>query len=102
MSEWLGLADKVCVVTGAVGGMGTKICAALAGQKATVVALDMDQEKTAALVTDLINTYHIAGLAVNCDVTKEASVQRAVDQVKDTFGRVDVVINTAGILKFDP
>ncbi|AKP65051.1 short-chain dehydrogenase oxidoreductase [Levilactobacillus koreensis JCM 16448] len=102
MTEWLGLEDKVCVVTGAVGGMGTRICEALAEQKATVVALDMDQTKTAELVTKLINDDHIAGLAVNCDVTKEASVQRAVDQVKDTFGRVDVVINTAGILKFDP
>ncbi|MGO1971167.1 MAG: SDR family NAD(P)-dependent oxidoreductase [Levilactobacillus brevis] len=102
MSDWLGLKDKVCVVTGAVGGMGVQICQALAAQQATVVALDMDQAKVADLVTQLINEEHIAGLAVSCDVTKETSVQHAVDQVKDTFGHVDVVINTAGILKFDP
>jgi len=100
--SWLGLKDKVCVVTGAIGGMGTKICEALAQQQATVVALDQDPDKTAELVTKLINDDHIAGLAISCDVTKESSVQQAVQQVKDTFGHVDVVINTAGILKFDP
>ncbi|MDP0529652.1 SDR family NAD(P)-dependent oxidoreductase, partial [Lacticaseibacillus paracasei] len=89
MSDWLGLKDKVCVVTGAVGGMGVQICQALAAQQATVVALDMDQAKVADLVTQLINEEHIAGLAVSCDVTKETSVQHAVDQVKDTFGHVD-------------
>jgi len=100
--SWLGLKDKVCVVTGAIGGMGTKICEALAQQQATEVALDQDPDKTAELVTKLINDDHIAGLAISCDVTKESSVQQAVQQVKDTFGHVDVVINTAGILKFDP
>lgn len=100
--DWLGLQDKVCVVTGAIGGMGTEICRALAGQHATVVALDQDPDKVAQLVTQLINDDHIAGLAISCDVTKESSVQQAVQRVQDTFGHVDVVINTAGILKFDP
>lgn len=101
-TDWLGLNDKVCVVTGAVGGMGTKICDDLAGQHATVVALDRQSAAVDQLVAHLKQTQHIQALAVTCDVTDETSVQQAVAQVKAAFGRVDVVINTAGILKFDP
>ncbi|MGP4115698.1 SDR family NAD(P)-dependent oxidoreductase [Levilactobacillus zymae] len=101
-TDWLGLNDKVCVVTGAVGGMGTKICDDLAGQHATVVALDRQSAAVDQLVAHLKQTQPIQALAVTCDVTDETSVQQAVAQVKAAFGRVDVVINTAGILKFDP
>ncbi|GEO69789.1 SDR family NAD(P)-dependent oxidoreductase [Levilactobacillus acidifarinae] len=101
-TDWLGLKDQVCVVTGAVGGMGTKICGDLAAQKATVVALDRQADPLNKLVNHLKDTENVSALDVVCDVTDEASVQRAVAQVKAAFGRVDVVINTAGILKFDP
>lgn len=93
MSEtWLGLMDKVCVVTGAIGGMGTKICEALANQGAKVVALDMKQAAVSAFATKLATTYHTETLAVSTNVTDEASVKSAVQQVQAKFGRVDVVI----------
>ena len=97
-ADWLGLKDKVCVVTGAVGGMGTKICQDLAAQGAAVVALDLKEAAVKELVAQLPDN----ALAVTADVTDEASVQQAVAQVKAAKGHVDVVINTAGILKFDP
>jgi len=100
--KWLGLTDKVCVVTGAIGGMGTKICEALADQGAKVVALDMKQDAVTAFATKLATDYGTETLAVAANVTDEASVKAAVQQVQAKFGRVDVVINTAGILKFDP
>lgn len=101
-TDWLGLKDKVCVVTGAIGGMGTKICHELAAQEATVVALDMKRDPLEKFVKELKTTYQTNALAVACNVTDEASVQHAVTQVKDALDHVDVVINTAGILKFDP
>lgn len=100
--NWLELNDKVCVVTGAIGGMGTKICEALAGQHAKVVALDMKAEAVSEFADRLSTDYHVETLAVACNVTDETSVQAAVAQVQAKFNRVDVVINTAGILKFDP
>ncbi|WP_125574350.1 SDR family NAD(P)-dependent oxidoreductase [Levilactobacillus huananensis] len=101
-TEWLGLRDKVCVVTGAVGGMGTKICAALAEQGAKVVVLDREDGPTTTFAQQLTHDYDVQTLAVSCDVTNESSVKSAVAQVQSTFNCVDVVINTAGILKFDP
>jgi len=100
--NWLGLDNKVCVVTGAIGGMGTKICEALADQNAKVVALDLKADGVKDFAKQLATKHHVETLGVACNVTDEDSVKAAVAQVQAKFDRVDVVINTAGILKFDP
>lgn len=101
-NNWLGLTGKVCVVTGAVGGMGTKICEEFAKQGANVVLVDLLADKVTAYANELATKYGVKTLALTCDTTNEAQVDDAVKQVVAVFGSVDVLVNTAAILRSSP
>jgi len=96
MSNWLKLEGDVCAVTGALGGMGVEICREFARNGANVVLLDLDEEKVKAAAAEF--GIHAEGYKMNA--TDEAEVQAAVDATIAGFGRVDVLVNTAGILCF--
>ena len=102
MNNWLNLEKSVCAVTGALGGMGTEICREFARNGADVVLLDLDDEKVKAAAAELSEEFgvHAEGYRMNaCD---ESEVQAAVDAAVADFGHVDVLVNTAGILRFAP
>jgi len=101
-NSWLGLNGKVVVITGAVGGMGTKFCEEFAKQGANIALVDMLKDKTEAAAKKLADEYGIKTVAVVCNTTSEADVDAAVKKVVDTFGVVDVLVNTAAILRFSP
>ncbi|MDY5865223.1 MAG: SDR family NAD(P)-dependent oxidoreductase [Collinsella sp.] len=100
MSNWLKLEGDVCAVTGALGGMGTEICREFARNGANVVMLDLDEEKVKAAAADLAAEFGIHAEGYKMNATDEAEVQSAVDATIADFGRVDVLVNTAGILRF--
>jgi NAD(P)-dependent dehydrogenase (short-subunit alcohol dehydrogenase family) len=89
------LSDKVCIITGAASGRGIGRATARAfaqhGGRAIILDLNEDQAKTAA--ADIGEAHR--GLA--CDVTDKGACLAAVDRVVSEFGRVDVLINNAGI-----
>jgi len=90
--------DKVAVITGASRGIGRSIALALAAKGATIVAVDMDQVSTDAVVAEL----QAAGgkaLAVVGNVTVTADVERMIEAATEAFGRVDILVNNAGITK---
>ena len=84
--------DKVCVVTGAAGGIGEAIARRYAreGAKGVVVA-DMDGQRLAAVAKD------IKGVAVTCDVGREADIRHLIAEAERHFGPVDVFFSNAGI-----
>jgi len=95
--RWAGplLADRVAVVTGGAGAIGSAICALFAGQGADVVVADVDAERTAAVVA------HIEGLGrratgVVLDVTADGAVEELSERSIGAFGRVDVLVNAVG------
>ncbi len=100
MSNWLKLEGDVCAVTGALGGMGVEICREFARNGANVVLLDLDEEKVKAAAADLDAEFVIHAEGYKMNATDEAEVQAAVDATIAGFGRVDVLVNTAGILRF--
>ena len=100
--SWLGLNDKVVVITGAVGGMGTKFCEEFAKQGSKIVLVDLLKDKVEKYAQELTDKYHVETLPVTCDTTNEEQVDAAVKAVVDKFGRVDVLVNTAAILRFSP
>ena len=100
MSNWLKLEGDVCAVTGALGGMGAEICREFARNGANVVMLDLDEEKVKAAAADLAAEFGIHAEGYKMNATDEAEVQAAVDATIANFGRVDVLVNTAGILRF--
>lgn len=100
MSNWLKLEGDVCAVTGALGGMGVEICREFARNGTNVVLLDLDEEKVKAAAADLAAEFGIHAEGYKMNATDEAEVRAAVDATIAGFGRVDVLVNTAGILRF--
>jgi 3-oxoacyl-[acyl-carrier protein] reductase len=90
--------ERVAVVTGASRGIGRSIALALASRGATIVAVDMDQASTEAVVAEL-QAAGAKALAVVGNVTLSADVERMIDAAVAAFGRVDILVNNAGITR---
>lgn len=90
--------DKIAVITGASRGIGRSIALALAAQGATIVAVDMDQAATDAVVAEL-QAGGGKALGVVGNVTVPADAERMIDAAMDAFGRVDILVNNAGITR---
>ena len=90
--------DRVAIVTGASRGIGRSISLALAAKGATIVAVDMDQAATDAIVAEL-QAAGMKALAVVGNVTLPADVERMIDAATEAFGRVDILVNNAGITR---
>jgi NAD(P)-dependent dehydrogenase (short-subunit alcohol dehydrogenase family) len=85
------LSDRVCIVTGGASGIGRAIAARFCVEGARVAVADVDAAGAEAAAREL------DGLAVPTDVRDAAAVDRLVRATLETFGRVDVLVNSAGI-----
>jgi NAD(P)-dependent dehydrogenase (short-subunit alcohol dehydrogenase family) len=87
----------VALVTGAGSGMGRDTARAFAAAGAAVALADVSEDAVLAATDDLTAAGHQA-LGVACDVADEAQVAALVERTVDTFGRLDVAFNNAGIM----
>ncbi|TNC49571.1 SDR family oxidoreductase [Rubellimicrobium rubrum] len=92
---------KVVVITGASSGLGEATARHLSEQGATVVLGARRVERIEALAQE-IQSQGGKALAVATDVTKAEEVQRLVDEAVEAFGRVDVLLNNAGLMPHSP
>jgi gluconate 5-dehydrogenase len=90
------LAGKVAIVTGGAGGLGRPISLGLAKCGADVVVDDLAVANPEAVADDIKALGHKA-LAVSYDVTSAASMKDMVEQVMKEFGKIDILVNVAGI-----
>lgn len=100
----MGLLDgKVAVVTGAAQGIGLEIARRFLDEGASVVIGDVNAEAAekaaSTLNTTLGTTLGGSATGVRCDVTDEAEVNALIAKAVDTFGRLDVMVNNAGITR---
>ncbi|MFM8680299.1 MAG: SDR family NAD(P)-dependent oxidoreductase [Alphaproteobacteria bacterium] len=96
MSRIFSLAGRAALVTGASSGLGAHFARLLAGEGAAVALAARRVDRIDALAGELRGAGARA-IAVAMDVTDAASVQRAVEQAEQELGRLDVLVNNAGI-----
>src|ERR1700751_4833398 len=90
------LKGVVALVTGGNGGLGQRICHALAQEGAPVAVMDARSPRPAeSVASELTARYQINARAFGCDITDGAAVDRLVGEVTKTFGRLDILINDA-------
>ena len=91
------LDGKVAVVTGASSGIGEATAEALAAEGAVVVVAARREDRLSGLVERIEGAGERA-LAVSCDVTDEAQAHALIQKSVDEFGRIDVLVNNAGVM----
>ncbi|MDL2280675.1 3-oxoacyl-[acyl-carrier-protein] reductase [Selenomonadales bacterium OttesenSCG-928-I06] len=93
------LDGKVALVTGASRGIGRAIAIMLAKNKAKVVINYAGNTAAAEEVKEIINKEYSEAITVKADVKNPEDVEALVQKTIDTFGRIDILINNAGITK---
>ncbi|HVY42444.1 MAG TPA: SDR family oxidoreductase [Hyphomicrobiaceae bacterium] len=98
----MNLKDAVAVVTGGNGGLGQRICHALASAGANVAVVYAQSAKEAETVARDLQNRGVKAEAFGCDVTDPAQVQRLMEAVVGRFGGIDILINDAAYNKSIP
>ncbi len=93
-----GLEGKVAIVTGGTRGIGRAVAQCLAEDGASVVVSGLDATRLDAATKEL-EGLGVAVLGVVADVARREDVERLVDQTKERFARIDVLVNNAGITR---
>jgi len=89
------LDGRSALVTGALGILGRRFCAALSQQGARVAVIDLDEDKSKEFAGELARRYGTRTIGVGCDVSSPASVVAMTARVASELGGVDVLLNNA-------
>ncbi len=92
------LEGRTAVVTGAGSGIGRGIALRLAQEGCDIGVIDVDG-RAAEATADRVREFKRAGAVAAADVTDIAATQRAVDALVQTLGKLDILVNSAGILR---
>lgn len=92
--------SKVAVITGAARGIGLAIAQKFLAESYQVAILDIDAVTLAQTAARL--NEHFEVLPIECDVADPQQVTTSIDQVAERFGRIDALVNNAGIAVFKP
>ena len=94
--EAMDLKGKVALVTGGNGGLGQRICHALAKEGVHIAVMyARSREQAQGVASELKSQYQVNAHAFACDITDDAAVKGLIGEVTKTFGRIDILINDA-------
>lgn len=97
MNDLFSLNQKVAIVTGGNGGIGKGIAQGLAASGAAVVIIARNSQKTEIAAKEISEAFGVRCIGILCDVTEESAVNEMAAKVSEDFGRIDVLVNNAGI-----
>ncbi|HUU64936.1 MAG TPA: glucose 1-dehydrogenase [Dehalococcoidales bacterium] len=97
MEDLFSLRGKVAIVTGGNGGIGKGIADGLASAGSDIVVAARNETKTDEAVRDIKEKFGVRALGLMVDVRQEESIQAGVKQVLDEFGKINILVNNAGI-----
>jgi gluconate 5-dehydrogenase len=95
------LKGKIALVTGASSGLGVQFAKALARQGADLAILARREDKLAE-VKKTIEAMGVRCFSVKCDVLNVGDIEAAVAKIKDHYGRIDILVNHAGVARAAP
>ena len=93
------LEGKTAIITGAANGIGAEISRLYAQEGAKVVLADLALEKAQEVADAIVKESGSEAIAVKCNVASKEEVQNVVDICVEKFGKVDIIVNNAGITK---
>lgn len=99
MSEFLSLDGRVAIVTGSARGIGKAIATTLAERGANIVVVDLRKELAEETANEIATQTGREVIALDADVSNQESVKAMVKAALDKFGKVDILINNAGITR---
>ena len=91
------LHDRVAIVTGGSKGLGKAMAAGLASAGANLVLVSRNQAEVEAAAAEISRDYGVQAIGLQADVSAEDQVQGVVDTCLEEFGKIDILINNAGI-----
>ena len=91
------LEGKTAIITGAANGIGAEISRLYAQEGAKVVLADLALEKAQEVADAIVKKSGSEAIAVKCNVASKEEVQNVVDICVEKFGKVDIIVNNAGI-----
>jgi len=89
------MSDRVVVLTGAGGLLGSQYAEGLSQSGANVVLADIDFSRCKKLANELSKKYHVKSFPIKVDISNKKSVQNMVKQILQKYSRIDVLINNA-------
>ena len=92
------LKDKIVVITGASSGIGAATARKLAADGARLVLIARREERLQELAQELMDAYQTESMTIKLDITERESVLSAFKEITESYGRIDVLVNNAGLM----